>query len=148
MLFRSPGKEVAITDETFHTWAHSCIMDGRILANSYHPNLGWGVFLMTSREGAKALYEPVECELGSKGQLHRASISHSEKKICFEFLKGHNFTEPGHTLYIADFDAGQRTITNLKVIANGEAKPFWYAYPRWINGESAVVYHQIGRAHV
>ena len=35
----------------------------------------------------------------------------------------------------------QRTITNLKVIANEEGKPFWYAYPRWINGESAVVYH-------
>jgi hypothetical protein len=136
-----PGKEVAITDETFHTWAHSCLMDGRILANSYHPNLGWGVFLMTRREGAKALYEPVECELGSKGQLHRASISPSEKKICFEFLKGHNFTEPGHTLYIADFDGRERTITNLQVIANETQQPFWYAYPRWIDGEAAVVYH-------
>jgi Tol biopolymer transport system component len=73
--------------------------------------------------------------------MHRASISPSEKKICFEYLAGANFQEPGHTLYIADFDAGQRTITNLKVIANPEGKPFWYAYPRWIDGESAVVYH-------
>ena len=35
----------------------------------------------------------------------------------------------------------QRTITNLKPIANREGKPAWYAYPRWINDESAVVYH-------
>ena len=68
-------------------------------------------------------------------------MSPSEKKVCFEYLAGANFTESGHTLYLADFDAGERTITNLKVIANEEGKPFWYAYPRWINGESAVVYH-------
>ena len=36
---------------------------------------------------------------------------------------------------------GKRTITNLKAIANEEGKPFWYAYPRWIEGEAAVVYH-------
>lgn len=136
-----PGEEVAITDDGFHTWAHSCLTDGRILVNSYHPAMGWGVFLFTHRQGAKPLYERVEWELNSKGQMHRASISPSEKKICFEFLKGHNFKEPGHTLYIADFDVQKRTIANLKVIANEEGKPFWYAYPRWINGESAVVYH-------
>ncbi len=136
-----PGEEAAITDESFHTWAHSCLMDGRILVNSYHPALGWGVFLITRRKGAKPLYERVVCELNSKGELHRASISPSEKKVCFEFLKGHNFKEPGHTLYIADLDVQKRVIANLKVIANEEGKPFWYAYPRWINGESAVVYH-------
>ncbi|MBP7937149.1 MAG: hypothetical protein KA354_21095 [Phycisphaerae bacterium] len=136
-----PGEEVAVTDESFHTWAHSCLMDGRILVNSLHPTQGWGVFLVSRREGAKPLYERVQWELSVKGQMHRASISPSEKKICFEFLKGHDFTEPGHTLCIADFDAQRRTITNPKVIANEEGKPFWYAYPRWINGESAVVYH-------
>jgi Tol biopolymer transport system component len=73
--------------------------------------------------------------------LHRVSVSPSEKKVCFEYLAGANFTEPGHTLYIADFDAGKRTITNLKAIANEAGKPFWYAYPRWIDGESAVAYH-------
>ena len=26
------------------------------------------------------------------------------------------------------------------MIANEDGKPFWYAYPRWIDGESAVVY--------
>jgi hypothetical protein len=136
-----PGQEVALTDQAFHTWAHSGLTDGRILVNSRHPTLGWGVYLLTSKDGAKPLYEPVECELNSQGQLHRASISPSEKKICFEFLKGSTFTEPGHILYIADFDARDRTISNLKVIANQEGKPYWYAYPRWIDGDSAVVYH-------
>jgi hypothetical protein len=136
-----PGEEVAITDESLHTWAHSCLMDGRIVVNSYHPTLGWGIFLMTRREGAKPLYDRIQCELVPKGELHRVSVSPSEKRVCFEFLRGHNFTEPGHTLYVADFDAQQRTIMNLKAIANEEGKPFWYAYPRWIDGESAVVYH-------
>jgi hypothetical protein len=136
-----PGEEVAITGESFHTWAHSCLMDGRILVNSYHPTLGWGLFLISHRETAKPLYERIRCELVSKGELHRASISPSEKRICFEFLKGHKFQEPGHTLYIADFDAQRRTITNPKAIANEDGKPFWYAYPRWIEGEAAVVYH-------
>ena len=35
----------------------------------------------------------------------------------------------------------KRTITNLKAIANEEGKPIWFAYPRWIDGEAAVVYH-------
>jgi Tol biopolymer transport system component len=96
---------------------------------------------MTRREGAKPLYERVHCDLASKGQLHRASVSPSEKRVCFEFLAGSKFTEPGHTLYVADFDAGKRSITNPKVIANEAGKPFWYAYPRWIEGEAAVVYH-------
>jgi Tol biopolymer transport system component len=73
--------------------------------------------------------------------MHRASISPGEKRICFEFLRGQKFTEPGHTLYIADFDAQQRRITNLKAFANADGKPIWFAYPRWIEGESAVVYH-------
>ena len=35
----------------------------------------------------------------------------------------------------------ERTITNLKPFANEDGKPIWFAYPRWIDGESAVVYH-------
>jgi len=136
-----PGQEVALTNEAFHTWAHSCLTDGRILVNSRHPSLGWGVYLMTCKDGAPPRYEPVEFELNSHGQLHRASISPSEKKICFEYLPGSKFAEPGHTLYIADFDAKQRRITNLKVIANEAGKQIWFAYPRWIAGEAAVVYH-------
>ncbi len=136
-----PGQEIAVTDENYHTWAHSSLTDGRILVNSKHPKLGWGVFLMTRRQGAKPLYERIQCELGPKGQFHRVSVSPSEKKVCFEFLTGFTFTEPGHTLYIADFDAQQRTITNLKAIANEAGKLIWFAYPRWIDGEAAVVYH-------
>ncbi|MBM4089654.1 MAG: hypothetical protein FJ276_09535 [Planctomycetes bacterium] len=136
-----PGQEVALSDAVYHTWAHSCLTDGRILVNAHHPTQGWGVFLMHCKEGAKPLFERVRWELDAEGQMHRASISPSEKKICFEFLRGQDFTEPGHTLYIADFDAQQRSLTNLKAIANAEGKPHWYAYPRWINGESAVVYH-------
>ncbi len=136
-----PGEETAITDERLHTWVHSCLMDGRIFVNSNHPTLGWGVFLMTRRPDGKPLYERVQWELNATGQMHRASISPSEKKICFEYLAGSKFTEPGHTLYIGDFDAQKRAITNLKAFANEEGKPIWFAYPRWIEGESAVVYH-------
>lgn len=137
----TPGEEVALTEERLHTWAHSCLTDGRILVNFWHPTQGRGVFLLTRKEGGKPLYERVQCELTDTGELHRASISPGEKKICFEYLKGHKFQEPGHTLYIADFDAQNRTITNPKAFANADGKPIWFAYPRWIDGESAVVYH-------
>ena len=137
----TPGEETAITNAAIHTWAHSCLMDGRIFVTSLHPELGWGAFLLTRKDDGKPLYERVKCELVPKGQLHRLSISPDERKVCFEYLAGTNFTEPGHTLYIADFSLEKRAITNLKVIANSEAKPFWYAYPRWIAGETAVIYH-------
>jgi hypothetical protein len=145
-----PGEEIAITSDKFHTWAHSCLMDGRILVNSTHPTLGRGVYLLTPNANGEPLYEPVECELSATGVIHRASISPSEKKICFEYLPGFKFTEPGHILYIADFDAKKRTISNLKVIANKEVKKAWYAYARWVKGESAVVYHlnDSGKGHL
>ena len=136
-----PGDETPLTDERFHHWAHSCLIDGRILINAAHPTMGWGVYLMTRGGDAKPHYERLQWELGAQGQMHRASISPSETKICFEFLRGHKFTEPGHTLYIADFDAQSRTISNPRAIANKAGKPIWFAYPRWIDGESAIVYH-------
>jgi Tol biopolymer transport system component len=137
----TPGEETAITDGSFHTWAHSCLTDGRILVSSLHPAQGFGLYLLSRKEDAEPIFERVHCALPSDGEVHRASISPSEKRICFEFLKGHQFTEPGHALYIADFDARQRTISNLKAIANADRKPVWFAYPRWIDGESAVIYH-------
>ncbi len=136
-----PGEEMPLTDESFHNWAHSCLMDGRILVNATHPTMGRGVFLMTRGADAKPRYQRLQWELGAEGQMHRASISPSETKICFEFLRGDKFTEPGHTLYVADFNARNHTISNLKAIANQAGKPIWFAYPRWIDGESAVVYH-------
>ena len=137
----APGQEVAITDPSYHTWAYSCLTDGRILVGAKHPTLGWGYFLMTRREGPQPRYERIDCPLVKKGLLDRVSVSPSEKKVCFEFQTGFTYKDPGRTLYIADFDAQQRTITNLKAIANEAGKPFWYAYPRWIEGEAAVVYH-------
>lgn len=136
-----PGNELVLTDQRYHTWAHSCLKDGRILVNAVLPKLGSGVFLLSTKPGGTPAYEPVTCELSKTGQLHRASISPSEKQICFEYLPGFKFREPGHILYIADFDATQRTISNPRAIANHDGKSNWFAYPRWIDGESAVVYH-------
>jgi len=138
-----PGEEVALTDQAYHTWAFSSLADGRIVVSCSHPTLGWGYFLMTRGDRGKPSYEPIGCELAPKGLLDRVSVSPSEKKVCFEFQRGFTYKDPGRTLYIADFDAGKRTISNLKVIANDDGKPFWYAYPRWIEGEAAVVYHMM-----
>ncbi len=137
-----PGQEEAITDEGFHTWVYSSLNDGRLLVGSLHPDLGWGYYLMTRRDGQDPLYERIDCELVSKGLLDRVSVSPSESKVCFEFQEGFEYRDPGRTLYIADFDPTSRRITNLKPIANEDRKPYWYAYPRWIDGESSVVYHR------
>jgi hypothetical protein len=137
-----PGEETAVTDESFPTWVHSALTDGRLLVTALHPTVGRGYFLLVRKEGAKPVYEPIQCELAKKGSLDRISVSPSEKLICFDFQprsKGHSMI--GRTLYIAEFDAQKRTITNPKPFANEEGKPFWFDYPRWIDGESAVVYH-------
>jgi len=136
-----PGEEVALTDRAYHTWAFSSLNDGRLLVSCKHPKQGWGYYLMTRGEGGKPSYEPIACELTPQGLLDRVSVSPSEKQVCFEFQKGFEYKDPGRTLYIADFNAEKRSITNLKPIANKEGKPYWFAYPRWIDGESQVVYH-------
>ena len=136
-----PGEEVAITDESYHTWAYSSLTDGRILVSSTHPTQGWGYYLMTPHVGGKPLFEHIDCELAKKGLLDRISVSPSEKRACFEFQMGFTYKDPGRTLYIADFDVQKRTITNARGFANQQEKPIWYAYPRWIDSEAAVVYH-------
>ncbi len=136
-----PGEEVALTDESYHTWVFSCLMDGRLLVSCAHPTQGWGYYVMTRQPGGTPLYERIDCELAKKGLLDRISVSPSETKVCFEFQTGFKDKEPGRTLYIADFDAQKRTITNAAAFANKEGKPIWYAYPRWIEGEATVVYH-------
>jgi Tol biopolymer transport system component len=135
------GEEVAITDKAYHTWVFSSVKDGRLLVSCTHPTQGWGLFLMERKVGGTPKYERVECDLVKTGLLDRVSISPSEKKICFEYQKGFEYKDPGRTLYVGDFDARKRTVTNLKPFANEAGKPFWIAYPRWINGESAIVYH-------
>jgi Tol biopolymer transport system component len=137
-----PGEEVELTDTRYRSWVHSAVSDGRLFVSAMLPKLGYGYYLMTPNPGGEPKFERIEFELARKGVLDRVSVSPSEKKICFEFQAG--FTSKGmkgRTLYIADFDVQDRTITNPKAIANEAGKPFWFAYSRWIDGESAVVYH-------
>ncbi len=135
-----PGEEIQLTDDSYHTWVFSTLTDGRLLVQCDHPKMGWGNYLMTRGEGTKPLFEKVECQLAANGLLDRVSISPDEKKVCFEYQRGFNYVYHGRTLYIADFDAAKRSITNMKPIANADGKMFWFAYPRWIGGDSSVIY--------
>ncbi len=138
----SPGQEVALTDKRFHTWAYTCLKDGRILVQSAHPKQGHGYFLMTRNVGGRPRFERIDCELAKKGLLDRVSVSPSEDRVCFEYQTGFRYKDTGRTLYIADFDAKKRTITNARPFANEEANPSpWYAYPRWTRDETAIVFH-------
>jgi len=136
-----PGQEIALTDKRYHTWAYTCLKDGRILVQSAHPQQGWGYFLMTSDPGGKPRFQRIDCELAKKGLLDRVSVSPSEKKVCFEYQLGHRYKDAGRTLYIADFDAKKLSITNAKPFANEEGANRWFAYPRWTKDETAIVYH-------
>ena len=136
----NPGDEIAVSDSRYRTWAFSCLKDGRILVSSSHPRFGY--FLMTPDPKGKPRYEPIHCDLASKGLLDRISITPGETKICFEFQKGWDYRFPGRTLYIAEFNAKKRTIKNPKPIANEASdQSTFYLYPRWTKDESAVVYH-------
>ncbi len=136
-----PGDEAAISDPDYHTYAYSCIKDGRILVSSSRKPGGY--FLMTPDAAGKASYEPVRCALAGKGRLDRISVSPDETKVCFEFQKGFGtYRYPGRTLYIADFDAATPRITNPVAIANhAHSQDISYLYPRWTKDQSAVVYH-------
>lgn len=136
-----PGQEIALTDKSYHTWAYTCLIDGRILVQCAHPAQGWGYFLMTPNPGGKPTFERIDCELATKGILDRVSISPSETKVCFEYQTGFKHNMRGRTLYIADFDARKPSITNAKPFANKEGSNRWFAYPRWTKDETAIVYH-------
>lgn len=140
-----PGEEVQLTDKSFHSWVHSAVRDGRLFVSSTHPKFGRGYYLLTPNAGGEPKFERVSCELADKGILDRVSVSPSETKICFEYQTGFKYEFPGRTLYVADFDVKQRTITNLKPFANGEGKKVWFAYPRFTKGESSIVYHAGGK---
>ncbi len=136
-----PGQEIALTDKTYHTWAYTCLTDGRILVQSAHPKHGWGYFLMTPSTDGGPRFERIDCELAKNGILDRVSISPSEKKVCFEYQRGFQYKDTGRTLYIADFSAKNPAITNATPFANQEGANRWFAYPRWTKGEAAIVYH-------
>lgn len=140
-----PGEEYPLTDALHHTWAYSCLVDGRILVSSMHPELGWGYYLMTPSDTGPPKHERVECDLMRSGVLDRVSISPSETQVCFEFQPGFKRQPAGRVLYVADFDATSRTITNLRAFANEERRPVWFAYPRWSPDESSIVYHAGGK---
>ncbi|MDP6633966.1 MAG: hypothetical protein QGG42_03640 [Phycisphaerae bacterium] len=141
-----PGQEVPITDRRYHNWAYTCLVDGRILVQSAHPKQGWGYFLMTPKIGGTPRYQRIDCAgLAKKGLLDRISISPSEDKICFEHQIGHKYNPTGRTLFLADFDAKKLAITNVKPFANLEKKKQWFAYPRWMKDEAAIVYHAAGK---
>ncbi|NOY82882.1 MAG: hypothetical protein GXP31_17940 [Kiritimatiellaeota bacterium] len=141
-LGEPPGREVPLSDPRYHTWAHTCLKDGRILVESAHPTLGWGYYLMTPKIGGGGRYERIDCAgLARKGLLCRISLSPSETKVCFGHLLGHKFRETGHAICVADFDVKKRAVLNPKIIANKERKEAWFAYPRWTKDEKAVVYH-------
>jgi len=136
-----PGQEIALTDKSYHTWAYTCLMDGRILVQSAHPEQGWGYFLMFPNPEGEPRFERIDCELARKGLLDRVSVSPSEKQVCFEYQKGFQYKDAGRTLYVADFDADKPAITNAKPFANEEGANRWFAYPRWNQDETAIVYH-------
>ena len=136
-----PGEEIALTDKRYHTWAYTCLRDGRILVQCNHPNQGWGYFLMNPDPAGKPRFERIDCEMATKGILDRVSVSPAEDKVCFEFQTGYKHKVPGRTLYIADFDARKPSITNARPFANKEGKNRWFAYPRWTKDASAIVYH-------
>lgn len=137
-----PGEEFPLSDPSRHAWAHSCLKDGRILVASRPPEQRRGYYLMTPHPGGKPTYERIDVgDLQKEGLMCRISISPDEKKVCFGHLLGHKFKEPEHAMCIADFDVKRRTVTNVKIIANKEYGPGWFAYPRWTKDSKAVIYH-------
>lgn len=136
-----PGDEIELTGKGYHTWAYTCLVDGRILVRSKPPGKKLGYYLMTANPSGKPKFEPINCELTKEGVLARVSVSPSEDKVCFEFQKGFKHQVPGRTLYLADFDAKTRSITNAEPIANEVGQKVWFAYPRFTKDESAIVYH-------
>ncbi|GAB6164163.1 hypothetical protein JCM19992_01630 [Thermostilla marina] len=136
-----PGEERPLTDMRYHTWAYSCLKDGRILVQSAHPTLGWGYYLMTPNPNGEPTFERIACDLATRGILDRVSISPDETKVCFEYQKGFKHDMIGRTLYVADFNPVERTITNAEPFANAEGARRWFAYPRWTPDGKAIVYH-------
>ena len=143
-----PGEEIALTGKSTHTWAYTCLTDGRILVNHAHPEQGRGYFLMTPKPKGKAVFEKIKCDLAKGGYLDRLSLSVDQTKICFEYQKGFKRKVPGRTLYLADFDAKTRTITNAKPFANKEGRQVWFAYPRWTRDQSAIMYQAGGALYL
>lgn len=148
-----PGEEHALTRKTHHTWAYTCLTDGRILVRSNPPkqnpsSRGLKYYLMTPGEKIKPKFELIKCELAKTGVLDRISLSPTETRIVFEYQTGFKNRVPGRTLYVANFNSKTRMISNAKPFANADGKPVWFAYPRWSKDESTIVYHANGKLFI
>ncbi len=143
-----PGDEYPLTPKAYHTWAYTCLIDGRILVRSNPPGKGIGYYLMTPGENTNPKFERIECELAKTGVLDRISLSPRETRVVFEYQPGFKRRVPGRTLYLADFDSKDRTISDAKPFANADGRPVWFAYPRWSKDESTIVYHAGGKLFV
>ena len=140
-----PGEEIALTENSYHTWAFTGLMDGRILVGSTPPKRKRGYYLMTPNPGGEPKFERIQCPLDKTGVLARVSLSPDETKVCFEYQKGFKQSVSGRTLYLADFDKEKRAMTNLKPFANEEGKRVWFAYPRWTKDASKIVFQAGGK---
>ena len=132
-----PGQEIALTDRNYHTWAYTCLIDGRILVQCAHPKQGWGYFLMTPNPGGEPSFERIECAMAKKGILDRVSVSPSETKVCFEYQNRISSDEYDgtHALHCRLQRAKKPSITNAKPFANKDGAKRWFAYPRWTKDE-------------
>lgn len=139
----NPGDEVPVSDLRYGSFAYTCLKDGRILTSGTGHPAKAGNYLMTPGKAANAIYEPVKFTFQRKGFLDRLSLTPSETKVTYEFQHGTGpYTYPGRTIYIADFDANTRTLSNPVAITNPKPDPkVTVLYPRWTRDESAVVYH-------
>lgn len=143
-----PGEEIALTNKSYNTWGFTCLTDGRILVVSTPPKRKRGYYLMTPNPDGEPNFERIECDLDKTGVLARVSLSPDETKVCFEYQPGFKRSVTGRTLYIAEFDAKNRTMTNFKPFANEENKPIWFAYPRWTKDASEIVYQAGGKLYL
>ena len=143
-----PGEEVALTGKEYSTWAFTCLKDGRFLVVSKPPGKERGYYLMNVHAGTEPEFQRIRCDLDKRGVLARISLSKDESKVCFEYQTGFKKSVSGRTLYLADFDAKPRTITNAKPFANKEGRQVWFAYPRWTRDQSAIIYQAGGALYL
>lgn len=139
----NPGDEVVVSDPQCTSFANSSLEDGRIFVAGTSPTGDRGYFLLTPSKEGKPVYEKVNFAYPLEGTLDRVSIAPSQTKITCEFQRGFGpYSYPGRTLYIADFDARTRTVSNPLAITDAKPDPkVTTLYPRWTKDESAVVYH-------
>jgi hypothetical protein len=139
----NPGDETAVSDPAANIYVLSCLKDGRIFVMGSQPSSRDRYFLLTPDKNGQSKLEPVTFSPPLPGLVDRVSIAPSERQVCFELQKGYNaYQYPGRTLYIAEFDAVTRVVSNAKAITDPQPDPkVLWLYPCWMKDESAVVYY-------